>query len=290
MGMTRSVRTQKKIGTFVVLTFAMSCISYYVMIGTGTTRSVVLWWMWSPAMAAILTQLLFRDSLREFGWRPGRVRYLLLGAMIPLLYAAVIYGMAWLTGLGRFRMQSPVRIVVLASLGLVVACWAAAGEEIGWRGFLVPELAKIATFTRTALVSGIIWAVWHYPAVIFADYTSGTSAWFDLFSLTVGIVGVSFFVAWLRLKSGSIWPAVLWHGAHNLFIQQIFLDMTTDTGMTRYIVDDFGLGVMFSALILGYIFWGKRSELADARLSAPVEPNGERRLQSERLNRWWTGS
>lgn len=277
------MRTQKKIVTFVLLTFAISSVSYYVMIGTGSARSVVLWWMWAPAMAAILTQLLFRDSLREFGWRPGRVRYLLLGAVIPLLYALVIYGTVWLTGLGGFRMQSPERVLAFATLGFVVACWAALGEEIGWRGFLVPELAKITTFTRTALVCGIIWAVWHYPAVIFGDYTSGASAWFDLFTLTVGVMGMSFFVAWLRLKSGSIWPAVLWHGGHNLFIQQIFLDMTMDTGVTRYVVDDFGLGVMFSVLILGYVFWRKRSELRGPRLSEPAESHGERRLRSGRL-------
>lgn len=281
--MTRSMRTQKKIVTFVLLTFAISSISYYVMIRTGTARSVALWWMWTPAMAAILTQLLFRESLREFGWRPGRARYLLLGAVIPLLYAVVIHGTAWVTGLGRFRMQSPVRLLVFATVGFVVACWAALGEEIGWRGFLVPEVAKITTFTRTALASGIIWAVWHYPAVIFADYSSGASVWFDLFTLTMGVMGMSFFVAWLRLKSGSIWPAVLWHGAHNLFIQQIFLDMTTDTGVTRYVVDDFGLGVLLSVLILGYIFWRKRSELPDAQLSETLEVYGERRLQSENL-------
>ncbi|NIN64146.1 MAG: CPBP family intramembrane metalloprotease [Anaerolineae bacterium] len=277
------MRTQKKIVTFVLLTFAISSISYYVMIRTGTARSVALWWMWTPAMAAILTQLLFRESLREFGWRPGRARYLLLGAVIPLLYAVVIHGTAWVTGLGRFRMQSPVRLLVFATVGFVVACWAALGEEIGWRGFLVPEVAKITTFTRTALASGIIWAVWHYPAVIFADYSSGASVWFDLFTLTMGVMGMSFFVAWLRLKSGSIWPAVLWHGAHNLFIQQIFLDMTTDTGVTRYVVDDFGLGVLLSVLILGYIFWRKRSELPDAQLSETLEVYGERRLQSENL-------
>lgn len=264
--MTRSVRTQKKIVTFVLLTFAISSISYYVMIGRGTARSVVLWWMWTPAMAGILTQLLFRDGLGDFGWRPGRVRYLLLGAAIPLLYATVIYGVTWLSGLGGFRMQSPIQLLLFATVGFVVACGAALGEEIGWRGLLVPELAKITTFTNTALVTGIIWAVWHYPAIIFADYSSGASAWFDLFTLTLSVLGMSFFVAWLRLKSGSIWPAVLWHGGHNLFIEQIFLEMTTDTGFTRYVVDDFGLGVLFSVLILGYIFWRKRSELPEARL------------------------
>ena len=47
----------------------------------------------------------------------------------------------------------------------------ATGEEIGWRGFLVPELAKVLPFTGVALVSGLIWASWHYPitAVVYRD-------------------------------------------------------------------------------------------------------------------------
>ena len=78
---------------------------------------------------------------------------------------------------------------------------------------------------------------------------------------TVAVIGYSVLTAWLRLKSGSIWPAVLWHGGHNLFILQIFLMMTTDTGITYYFVDDFGIGILIASLIMGIVFWKKRSEL-----------------------------
>ena len=148
---------------------------------------------------------------------------------------------------------------------------AALGEELGWRGLLVPELAKITTFSKTALLTGLIWAVWHYPAIIFADYHGVAPRWFDLLSITTSILGMSIFTAWLRLKSGSIWPAVLWHGGHNLFIQQIFLDMTVDTGLTEYFVDDFGIGVLLATVVLGYIFWRKRSELPSAGLAQQRE-------------------
>lgn len=272
----------KKIVTFVLITFAISSISYYIMISTGSTRDVVLIWMWSPAIAAILTQLVFRDSIRDFGWCPGKIKYLLLGSATPLLYASVIYVIAWTTGLGGFRMPSAIQMLMYSTLGFIVACLAGLGEEIGWRGLLVPELAKITSFTKTALVTGIIWAVWHYPAILFADYKSGAPLWFDLSTLTISTVGMSFLVAWLRLKSGSMWPAVLCHGGHNLFVQQIFLDMTTDTGVTEYIVDDFGLGVLLSVLILGYIFWRRRSELPDVCLQEAQEASSERGVQSER--------
>ncbi len=252
---------QKKIITFLLLTFAISSVSYYFMISRGSARDVGMAWMWSPGIAAVITQVLFRGKLRDFGWRPGEVKYLLLGYGVPLAYSSAIYLLVWITGFGGFQPQSPLGLFIFATLGLVLACIADLGEELGWRGLLVPQLAKITTFTKTALVTGIVWAIWHYPAVIFADYHSTAPRWFDLMTLTTSVLGMSIFTAWLRLKSGSIWPAVLWHGGHNLFIQQIFLDMTVDTGITEYFVDDFGIGVLLSMIVLGYIFWRKRSEL-----------------------------
>jgi hypothetical protein len=69
------------------------------MISTGSTRNVALPWMCSPGITAILTQLLFRDSLRELGWRPGPIRYPLLGYAVPWIYGLVIYTIVWFTGL-----------------------------------------------------------------------------------------------------------------------------------------------------------------------------------------------
>jgi membrane protease YdiL (CAAX protease family) len=155
----------------------------------------------------------------------------------------------------------------LSLLGLFPASAAALGEEIGWRGLLVPELARITTFTRTALLTGIFWAVWHYPAIIFADYHSSVPRWFDLLSITISVFGMTVFTAWLRLKTGSIWPAVLWHGNHNLLIQSVLLRMTVDTGVTEYLVDDFGVGVLISSVVLGYVFWRKGADLEDSDIS-----------------------
>jgi membrane protease YdiL (CAAX protease family) len=144
---------------------------------------------------------------------------------------------------------------------------AALGEEIGWRGFLIPELIKFTSYTKAALVTGIIWAIWHYPGIIYADYNSSTPLMFQLVVFTVAVIGYSILTAWLRLKSGSIWPAVLWHAGHNLFIQQIFLMMTNDTGITDYFVDDFGIGVLIASITMGIVFWNKRSELPVTAIS-----------------------
>ena len=270
--MTGTTRPWAKIIAFVALTFAISSVFYVIMYLTGSARDIGVFWMWSPGVSAILTQWLFRGSIRDFGWNVGPIKYWLLGLLVPLLYALVIYGVAWATGLAGFKLPTLAYIAFLP-VGLVAACIAALGEEIGWRGLLVPELSKLTTFTKTVLLTWIIWGVWHYPAIIFADYHSDAPRLFDLGALSITVLGLSVFTAWLRLRSGSLWPAVVWHGAHNLFIQEAFVHMSFDTGPTEYVIDDFGLGLVLATLALGYIFWRKRFELSRA-LNMPLRKAG----------------
>jgi uncharacterized protein len=121
-----------------------------------------------------------------------------IGYLIPLGYSIVIYIFVWLTGLGGFYSKSFVdQITNSFGLGPIPA-WASItlyfiftatftvirdfatviGEEIGWRGFLVPELAKKHSFPATAMITGFIWAIWHYPVILFADYHGASPAWF----------------------------------------------------------------------------------------------------------------
>jgi membrane protease YdiL (CAAX protease family) len=135
------------------------------------------------------------------------------------------------------------------------------GEEIGWRGFLVPELARHMSFTLTALVSGVIWAVWHYPIIIFAGYNGGTSPWFGVTCFTVMVVGISFPFAWMRLKTGSLWTGAMLHASHNLFIQLFFDKITSDTGLTRFVIGEFGAGLAIVSIFVAGYFWTRRSEV-----------------------------
>jgi membrane protease YdiL (CAAX protease family) len=81
------------------------------------------------------------------------------------------------------------------------------GEEIGWRGFLLPRLVSQFDFTVGCLLSGCIWAVWHYPGLLFADYNAGTNPVYALTCFTLMLIGDSYVFGWMRLRSNSIWPA-----------------------------------------------------------------------------------
>jgi membrane protease YdiL (CAAX protease family) len=135
------------------------------------------------------------------------------------------------------------------------------GEEIGWRGFLLPRLVGRFGFTVGCLLSGCIWAVWHYPELLFADYNAGTGLAYDLTCFTLMVIGLSYVIGWLRLKSNSLWPAAMLHASHNLFIQGIFDRMTAATGRARYITTDFGFGMALTVAATAFYFWTRRKSV-----------------------------
>jgi len=236
--------------------------------------------MWSPGLAALLTQLIATRSLRGMGWRLGSPRWLGIAWILPVVYALPVYAFTWLTGLGVFpnpsRMarlaevysststSTTVVIFVLFSLTLdmVGPLLSGLGEEIGWRGLFVPELAKMTSFTKTALISGIVWAAWHMPGIFLVDLNdTGIPNGYAAAMFAVMIIALSLPFAWLTLKSGSLWPAVLLHAFHNQFIQGMLDKLTGKTAVTPYITGEFGIGLAITSLVAAYVFWRVRRDV-----------------------------
>jgi membrane protease YdiL (CAAX protease family) len=226
--------------------------------------------MCSPGVSALVTRLIFQHNVRGEGWGLGEARWLGLAYILPVIYATVVYGLVWLTGLGGFdltRFKTPV--VTFLVVGLLQSLLSATGEELGWRGFLVPTLAKTMSFRQTALISGSIWAAWHVPLIIGADYNGGTPAWYSVMCFAVMVISMGFPFAWLRLRSGSVWPAAILHASHNLFVQAFFDRVTVNTGPTRWITSEFGVGLALAFVALAWIFWRARGSIALPNDSVP---------------------
>ena len=268
-----NVRVWKKISVFYALTTALTAIFDAGDRAAPDNIIYVTGAMWSPAVAAFFTKMLFRESIRDLGWQWGSGRYQILGYLLPLAYVLPVYLVVWLTGLGGFYNGAFVEkmtrdfgwsglapgIAILAytaitmTVGFVPKTARALGEEIGWRGFLVPELAKVVSFPMVGLISGLMWALWHFPSILFSTYNAGTPSWFALSCFTVMVVATGFLYAWLTLRSGSLWPAAFIHGSHNMFVQLIFTPLTTNTGYTPYIVDEFGIGMASTSVLVALI-------------------------------------
>lgn len=204
---------------------------------------------------------------------------------LPLAYTTLAYSAVWKARLGGWN--SEFVALVVKSLGLNgLPAWASftlyiafmatggviqnvsmtLGEEIGWRGFLVPELIKQLSFTKAGLLSGFIWAAWHSPLLLFADYNAGTNRWYALGCSTITCVSVGFILAWLTLKSDSVWPAALLHACHNLFVPIVFDNLVRNTGTTLWYTTEFGAALAATSAVFALYFW------RNVRSSSPGDP------------------
>lgn len=106
-----------------------------------------------------------------------------------------------------------IQIVTVFLIAPLINSIAAFGEEWGWRGWLLPRLMPLGTW-RALLVSGVIWGAWHAPLTLRGYNYPELGAWaapmFVVFCVAFGSL-----LGWLRLRSGSVWPAVVGHGALN---------------------------------------------------------------------------
>ncbi|QIM16696.1 CPBP family intramembrane metalloprotease [Leucobacter insecticola] len=204
--------------------------------------------MFAPLLATLVVILVMKvpgkgARLRLLGlWplRPAkRVVWLTVAAIFaPVVVVALSIAVAgilgWvtldLTGFSGFAetvqaslpegMSLPLPVGVLIALqflsipfGAVFNGLFAVGEEIGWRGWLLPALRPLGVWPAL-LVSGAIWGLWHSP-VILLGYNFGLTDWRGVALMTIGCVFWGVLLGWSRLRSGSVWPAVFGHGALN---------------------------------------------------------------------------
>jgi membrane protease YdiL (CAAX protease family) len=185
--------------SFLVITFAITYTIEGALILSGFRfasipgafgQIVVLVAMWVPTFAALVTARFVTHEKPGIGnfrlgsWKP----YVGAALVLPLAFA-VIYGVTWMLGLAtldlkleQFRAMFidagmdlpaipdpalPILGILFASLviGPFVNGFIALGEEIGWRGYLLPRLMPLGK-VKAYILSGLVWGLWHTPLVL----------------------------------------------------------------------------------------------------------------------------
>lgn len=129
-----------------------------------------------------------------------------------LLTAPILYLASWnlmrMTGGAALPMPDPMRLVVLFALFLALA----AGEEIGWTGYLFDPLATRLGPVRASLVIAAPWWLGHLPSMLAIGATGVDIAWWALAAPALRIL-----FTWLYLGTGRcLASAVLFHALLNL--------------------------------------------------------------------------
>jgi uncharacterized protein len=236
---------------------------FWIAFAHGKAMSVgaVMLLMWCPATAGIACTLIFKREFRALGLRWGGWSNAAIGYFLPILYGLIAYAVIWGTGIGhvpnyvlfrelatKLHMVNPstTKLMVMMLLGFGVV-WeltggliAGGGEELGWRGFLAPTLANRYGWKPASVIVGLIWAVWHWPVIIWSTYHSTAPTWYTLVCFTWLTVALSFLFSWLRLRSRSVLPCALMHASHNVWVQAIFTGITVTTARSKWWIDNYG--------------------------------------------------
>jgi uncharacterized protein len=268
---------------FLVLTFGLTWLLWSPLwlglVGLQSIQGVCLgaFGMWMPGLSAILVLRLFlRESIRTTTIdRLGRKRYYLWAWLLPLAGTLVSTGLTVLFGAARFDFEfHHLREAIEAAGGIqVIPLWTivvaqllaaitiapllnavfALGEEVGWRGFLLPRLMAAGLGQWWAIVlSGMIWGLWHAPIIALGHNYPDHPYLGVLLTIVFGILlGVVF--AWLQLASGSVWVPTIAHGAMNAIAGLPFLLLTPfDTalgGMLTSVIGWIPLGLFIAWLV-----------------------------------------
>jgi membrane protease YdiL (CAAX protease family) len=211
--------------------------------------------MFVPTVASVAARLALREGFSDVSFRFGGVRG--LGAIgialaFPVAVGIVAYGAAWATGLAGLDALPSAGMVVPFAVGMGIGLVLAAGEEIGWRGYMLTRLIDSGV-PRPVLAGGLIWALWHVPLVLGGVYAAGPSPALSAALIVVSITSFGYVIGRLRLESGSVWPAVVLHAAWNRVIQQLFDPATSGAGATLW-VGESGILTALTLILAAVIF------------------------------------
>lgn len=263
---------------FYVIAFGLCLIVALLSSVLGEATPLVA--MFTPLTAVLLMFFVVtRDGYSRAGWlslglhRPG-LRSWGLAVLAPLLVLGCAYGTVWGIGVGQVTLPDgrtllalPIKLIVAIAVGTLLG---ALGEEVGWRGYLLPQLMSLGR-TRALLLSGFLHGVWHLPVMLLTPFYHSLGNRFIVLALfLMSITAAGVFYGYLRLTSESVWPAAIAHRAVNTIWDQLAtLTVTTSPLALEYLAGESGLFTFIGiVLVAGWLL----RRLDRQERAAPVVP------------------
>ena len=229
------------LGVFLVLAFGLTWGIWAVVYLLGGLDNLLvftagsLFAMWGPGVGAIIcSRYITPMSARELGVQRGNLdRY---GSIYIFVVLFLIAAMILSVGLGfqeinaaleplnseivdePYPFNDPILVTFVTIIGSFTLAALfnslfALGEELGWRGYLLSKLAPLG-MGRASLVIGLIWGIWHAPA-IYMGYNYPGHPYLGALLMIWFTVGWSVILTWLRQETKSVLAAAFGHGLIN---------------------------------------------------------------------------
>ena len=297
--MENNVVDWKRVGIYIAFAFGVAWLVALGLYLTGgltptpvTLIALAVGYMGAPALAHILTRLITREGWQELYLRPNFKKgwvYWLICWIAPVIFAYVGMGLFFVlfpqyydptfSAVTKLMEQSAAAagqtlpandpwISVLSQtltailIAPIINAIPILGEEFGWRAYLQPKLMPLGG-RKAMLVMGVVWGLWHAP-LIAMGHNYGTrypgAPWSGILATVWMMFILGTFFGWGALRGGSVWPAVIGHGAIN-GIAGIYVFFTQGTPNTLLGPSTAGLIGSWGIAVVALIIFLKRGAL-----------------------------
>src|SRR5215203_2470465 len=274
-----------KAAIFSVLVLIMAVVAALVIRALGITSefAAAALYMFTPAEAVLIMLLVVTpEGYSREGWKVLGLHRLGLSVWwiafgVTLLITVAASVIVWATPLASFLVPEQGiggRLIGFVVQVLLFMFTFVLGEEVGWRGYLLPKLLSLGR-RRALALSGVVWATWHMPLILLTPIFPVGNMLISLPLFYGTFVAASFFFGYLRIYTGSVWPASIAHAVHNTAWSTLTaFTVTSAAGLVNlYLVGDYGIliliGTVIGAIWVGYYL---RSGMNQAQEGGVVVP------------------
>ena len=287
---------------YLLLVFGLSWPIEIVLVGRHPLGSVpytllLVVVMFIPALSALIVRLFVeRQGFADAGLRWGRGRCYLAAWLLPVAFGLAAMGLAVRLRQAEFdpyMTEFMVRVTlqfsetklppferlriyfILASLtqSVVIGAIPCFGEEFGWRGYLLMRLLPLGR-ARAMVLTGAIWGLWHAPSILqghnYPEHPLLGVPLMVTFCILLGIV-----LGWLRLTSGSVFPAAVAHASVNGPGSAILAFLRARSDLTTGLTGLLGQAVMLVFVVLLARFGALAGAADEAGETPSTRPAGK---------------
>lgn len=239
---------KKRLIIFIALTIILAWIVFLLVpicgltYGSGASVVILAVAMFMPGLSNLLTRIITKEGFGNMYLRPhvkGHVKeYLLLyfgptgllflsGALYFLIFPGLfdpelttLKGMVASSGKQGLATSALliVQVLIFVAIGPIVNIIPTMGEELGWRGYLLPKLRMFLSDRVSLIITGVIWGIWHLPIIVMG-HNYGTSYWgypvLGILAMIVFCVVLGIIEGYISIKLESAIPAAMIHSTVN---------------------------------------------------------------------------